>query len=495
MRTAMILMTLTSAGAGYLYLQRTPPVGDLLRDVVTTQRLNDMSGRPARAEAHATINNATTNRLDQGPAKTSKGDTTGTSTKNPANRVHQNTKSILDDFASLHGGHSDAPSEDAFQRLKQATQSFVRTASNGSEMSSREVQGDIDAGLPQAKLSALQPIAFDRDDDVVSQLDPSGDSISSRKHDVQVVASNLAATAKSSERDMIRSAEKKALKLEPTSNVKRTSAVSSTDSVKPASEWKVIGKTTEGRKIHSMHLGNNGVRTLVIAGLDGQDRVAVRWLEEMAQELASRPDLIENNEVTFFRAGNPDGLVHQYKGNARGVPLNRNFPSRRYRQPFGLPQFAVPASEVETRVMLDTLYSFRPRRVIHLSSTSGRSQVVFNRISKPVATELERSAKITLFPFDSEQNPGSIEDFADGTLEAAVLSVKVNPGRSWQQTWTGLQPHILAAVIGRPIDSEQPKLNLPQDQDQTRIPSTSVEPISRNPRRRGYEELPAPPGY
>ena len=493
MRTIMILMTLTSAGAGYLYLQGTPPVGDLLRDVVTTKPLNDGTVRPARAEAHATRSTTTTNRIENVPGKSLKGDTAGASPKNLTNRAHQNTKSILDDFAILHGGHSDAPSEDAFQRLKQATQSFANTPSNGSEMSSCEVQGDIDTGSPQSKLSAVQPIAFDQADDLLSQFDPTGDSISSRrKNDVQVVASNLEPTSKSSQRGAVGSPEKKVLKFEPTSSVKRTSTPSATDSVKPATEWKVIGKTTEGRKIHSMHLGNNGVRTLVIAGLDGQDRVAVRWLEEMAQELATRPDLIENNEVIFYRAGNPDGLVHQYKGNARGVPLNRNFPSRRYRQAFGLPQFAVPASEIETRVMLDTLYSFRPRRVIHLSSTSGRSQVVFNRLSKPVATELERSAKITLFPFDPEQNPGSIEDFADGTLEAAVLSVKVNPGRSWQQTWTGLQPHILAAIIGRPIDSEQPRLNLPQDQDQT--PSSSVEPISRTPRRRGYEELPAPPG-
>ena len=200
--------------------------------------------------------------------------------------------------------------------------------------------------------------------------------------------------------------------------------------------------------MHSMHLGTTGVRTLVIAGLNGEDRVAVRWLEQLAQGLASQPNLTENIEVFFFRAGNPDGLVHQYKGNARGVPLNRNFPSRRFRQPVGMPQFATPASEVETRVILDP-----------------------------------------------EQNPGSIEDFADGTLEAGVLSLKVNAGRDWQQTWTRLQPQVLAAVIGRPIDSEQPTLNLPQDPDKSAIPSASVEPISGNRRRRGYEELPPPPPY
>ena len=472
MRTAMILMTLSSAGAGYVYLQRTPTVSEPSREKMT-------SPRPT-AEA----------------VDTSQSDAVGTTAKSLVSRVHQNTKSILDDFASLHGGHSDAPTENAFQRLKLATQSTVNPFSNRPEASPADNRGPVERGLPNSKLRDLQPIAFDPADKETSQSDEVADSASlSRSRDTQDVANHFDPTSNSSERDSARSDRKKVLTLQPTSNVKRTSAPSTIESTKSVGEWKVIGKTTEGRKMHSMHLGTSGVRTLVIAGLNGEDRVAVRWLEQLAQGLASQPNLIENNEVFFFRAGNPDGLVHQYKGNARGVPLNRNFPSRRFRQPVGMPQFATPASEVETRVILDTLYSFRPRRVIHLSSTTGRSEVIYNRLSKPVATELERSAKLGLFPFDPEQNPGSIEDFADGTLEAAVLSLKVNAGRDWQQTWTRLQPQVLAAVIGRPIDSEQPTMSLPQDPDKAEKPSASVEPISRNRRRRGYEELPAPPGY
>ena len=472
MRTVMILMTLSSAGAGYMYLQRSPAVSEPFRGASTSPRPND------------------------GPVDKSQNDAVGTTAKSLVSRVHQNTKSILDDFASLHGGHSDAPTENAFQRLKQATQSTSNPFSNRTEETPRDVQGSNKARLPLAKLSELRPIAFDPADEVTPQSDPFADSASElRKHEERDPASKVEPNSNSSERDAANSERKKVLKLQPTSTVKRTSSATATESTNSGAEWKVIGKTTEGRKMHSMHLGTSGVRTLVIAGLDGEDRVAVRWLEQLAQGLASRPNLIENNEVVFLRAGNPDGLVHQYKGNARGVPLNRNFPSRRFRQPIGMPQFAVPASEVETRVILDTLYSFRPRRVIHLSSTSGRSQVLYNRLSKPAATDLERSAQIKLFPFDPELNPGSIEDFADGTLEAAVLSLKVNAGRDWQQTWTRLQPQVMAAVIGRPIDTEQPRLNLPQDPDKSPIPSTSVEPISRNPRRRGYEELPAPPGY
>jgi hypothetical protein len=160
----------------------------------------------------------------------------------------------------------------------------------------------------------------------------------------------------------------------PESTRTTTAALSKSDSGRVGYEWKTVGKTTQGLPMHTVHLGDGGTRTLVIAGLNGEDRTAVRWLELLVDELVKHPDLLKTNEFVFFRAGNPDGLVRSRKENARGVLINRNFPSRRYRPAFDAPTNVAPASELETRVILDTLYTFRPRRVIHLSSTPGRSQ-------------------------------------------------------------------------------------------------------------------------
>jgi hypothetical protein len=257
--------------------------------------------------------------------------------------------------------------------------------------------------------------------------------------------------------------------------------------------WKIVGKTTERRPIHAMQLGTTGTRTLVIAGIDGQDRIGVRWLEQLAETMASHPDLLSQTEVMLIRAGNPDGLVRNMPNNPRGVPLNRNFPSRRYRPAFGLPAFATPASEMETRVMLDTLYSFRPRRVIHLVATRGPSQILYNRTAKDVAQLLEGDESLSIRPLDLEQVPGSLEDFADGTLEAAVLSIRLQIGSDWQTTWATLQPQVLATVIGRRINSAGGETVAPIDPDRTPLPLPSVEPISRRKGHKCYEELPPPP--
>jgi hypothetical protein len=258
-------------------------------------------------------------------------------------------------------------------------------------------------------------------------------------------------------------------------------------------EWKIVGMSTEVRPMHTMHLGDSGTRTLVIAGLNGEDRTGVHWLELLSDELRRRPELLQNDEVVFFRAGNPDGLMRNMANNARGISLNRNFPSRRYRPMPDMPAFAVPASEVETRIILETLYSFRPRRVIHLGSTTGRPQVLYNRSAKNIADDFERSTKLTVQLFDSEQYPGSVEDFADGTLDAAVLSMRLSIEDDWKKAWSKVQTHVLSAIVGQPSDPAGQGADQPQDPDRVLIPTAKMETSVRNPRRRGYEELPPPP--
>jgi len=511
-RTLMTIMTLSAATAGYFYIQTLPPAGEPYEVTSTAARLQE----EARREY---------SRL----ADVSRG-----SVKELVSRVHQHTKSVLDDFANQHGGHSDAPTDDAFQRLKQVTQSAVDAYTAEKSPSNDDLAKTKPTRLPPTKLDDLQRIAFDPSvaiDPIVEQMlsqhegqheesvpvvtgtpsnktDPvltepvqpaSADRVAAQTAESPAVPPQVAQTepsvAKSEPSMSPASGIANVSRQETKPVVKQIIAPVQTPLAKPAlsNEWKVIGKTTEGRKMHSTHLGTTGTRTLVIAGLNGEDRVAVRWLEQLVDTMASRPELTNNIEVVFFRAGNPDGLVRKTRNNARGVPLNRNFPSRGYRPVVGVPSFAVPASEVETRVILDTLYSFRPRRVIHLSSTTGAAQTLYNLKAKASAVELERTAQFKPVQLDPEQSPGSLEDFADGTLEATVLSLKVNVGSDWQQTWTRVQPQILAAVVGRSINSGDAESSPEKNLDGIPVPYSNIEPISRNPRRRGFEELPAPP--
>lgn len=262
-------------------------------------------------------------------------------------------------------------------------------------------------------------------------------------------------------------------------------------------EWKVIGRTGGGMPLHSRRFGRQGTRTLIIAGLDGLDVVGTRWNDELTDTLTRRSDLLQNNEIMVIRAGNPEGLTSRVPTNRHGVLINRNFPSRRYQLMPDKSTGTGPASEAETKAILDVLYSFRPRRVIHLASTTGRSTVLYNRAATSVGDELEKQYNLHVQLLDVEQVPGSIEDFADGTLDAAVISMKLNSAPEWQGAWKKNVAAVLTAING---ESEQQvaaakseKTPLTLEPTSSAIPSMEEETVAPVKKRRGYEELPPPP--
>jgi protein MpaA len=150
--------------------------------------------------------------------------------------------------------------------------------------------------------------------------------------------------------------------------------------LRPRSEWGTIPwfPDSYGRSHLSLPLEvwrpRKRCKLLIFAGIHGEEPETTYALSRALRQLPSPPE-----QCAVVLAANPDGLIRGTRGNARGVDLNRNFPSRDW-QPnpvthrstiqdtsdILLSPGAHAGSEHETQALLALIASLEPEVVIAL---------------------------------------------------------------------------------------------------------------------------------
>jgi protein MpaA len=115
-------------------------------------------------------------------------------------------------------------------------------------------------------------------------------------------------------------------------------------------------------------------RLLIHAGIHGEEPETTYALSRALRQLTEAPE-----HVAVILAANPDGLIRGTRGNARGVDLNRNFPSKDWRplpvthrstledeSDIILRSGDAPASEPETLALLNLIATLQPKAIVAL---------------------------------------------------------------------------------------------------------------------------------
>ena len=156
---------------------------------------------------------------------------------------------------------------------------------------------------------------------------------------------------------------------------------------------------------------------LVLAAIHGDEAETTVVVSE-ALRCIPRGDL----QAAVILCGNPDGMLRGTRGNARGVDLNRNFPTANWSseavyykaratdaRDIALSPGTAPVSEPETSALISVIERYKPRAVISLHAALAC-------IDDPSASQLARQlAERCALPLQTDigyATPGSMGTWA-----------------------------------------------------------------------------------
>lgn len=139
----------------------------------------------------------------------------------------------------------------------------------------------------------------------------------------------------------------------------------------PATEY---GRSVEGAPLLAFLPASGNAELLILAAIHGDESETTVVVSEALRTVPNG-----GLRAAVILTGNPDGVLRGTRGNARGVDLNRNFPTSNWRpeplcyktrehdaRDIELSPGAEPASEPETKALVALIDRLQPKAVVTL---------------------------------------------------------------------------------------------------------------------------------
>ena len=214
----------------------------------------------------------------------------------------------------------------------------------------------------------------------------------------------------------------------------------------------VLGTSVKGQPIALYVFGDGPDVTFVFAAIHGDETSAAYVGGRLLEELQST-SIREGRTVALLPVANPDGVAAGTRTNANGVDCNRNFPASNWRRRVTarVSNGSAPASEPETRAVMEAFERLRPARIISI-----HCGLRCNNFDGPAEGLARVLASYHGYPVQASvgyATPGSFGSWAGVDRGIPVVTLELPRGCKHEEAWNENRAGLLAVILDQLSDA------------------------------------------
>ena len=194
----------------------------------------------------------------------------------------------------------------------------------------------------------------------------------------------------------------------------------------------------QNNKIQLLKAGETsiGSTVLLIGVFHGDEQDGEFLINKLIKDIEKNPELTGNNKVLFIPCLNPDGKTKNTRGNSNGVDLNRNFPTKNWIKSEEKDEYypgESPASEVETKFIIDIIEKYKPDRILTIHSPY--KVINYDGPADKISEEMSRFNGYPVQVDIGYPTPGSFGTYAGKERNIPTVTLELPVGCSPDSLW------------------------------------------------------------
>lgn len=200
---------------------------------------------------------------------------------------------------------------------------------------------------------------------------------------------------------------------------------------------KLLAQSVQGRPITGTFFGPatpQQLDTLFIGVFHGDETISgelmLRFIEHLQAGKFSGPAIDFNQTpILIVPILNPDGFAAKTRVNANQVDLNRNYPTPDWQEQNQQTKYysgKAPASEPETRLVMELIETYRPKKIISVHSPY--KVINFDGPAQDLAEVMAAQSGYPVVESIGYPTPGSFGTYAGVLRKIPVITLELPPG-------------------------------------------------------------------